>query len=69
MGIFIRNNLPNNLDPQEKTQGWRLLWDGKSGKGWRSAAAQKFPDDPDVDPGKRAVIQTLSLLLPLDNFL
>jgi hypothetical protein len=43
MGIFIRNNLPNNLDPQEKAQGWRLLWDGKSGKGWRSAAAQKFP--------------------------
>ena len=43
MGIFIRNNLPDNLDPQEKAQGWRLLWDGKSGKGWRSADAAGFP--------------------------
>jgi hypothetical protein len=43
MGIFIRNNLPNNLDPQEKAQGWRLLWDGRSAKGWRSATAPKFP--------------------------
>ncbi len=43
MGIFIRNNLPNNLDAQEKAQGWRLLWDGKSAKGWRSASADAFP--------------------------
>jgi hypothetical protein len=43
MGIFIRNNLPNNLDPEEKAQGWRLLWDGKSTKGWRSATGDAFP--------------------------
>jgi hypothetical protein len=40
MGIFIRNNVPNNLDPEEKAQGWRLLWDGKTAKGWRSAPAK-----------------------------
>ena len=43
MGIFIRNNIPNNLDPDEKAQGWRMLWDGKSAKGWRSAAGKAFP--------------------------
>jgi len=43
MGIFIRNNLPNNLHADEKAQGWRLLWDGKSAKGWRSARSAGFP--------------------------
>jgi len=43
MGVMIRNNLPNNLDPEERAQGWRLLWDGKTGKGWRSAKGGAFP--------------------------
>jgi hypothetical protein len=43
MGIFIRNNLPNNLHAEEKAQGWRLLWDGKTAKGWRSAKSSGFP--------------------------
>ena len=43
MGIFIRNNLPNNLHDDEKAQGWRLLWDGKTAAGWRSARSEGFP--------------------------
>jgi hypothetical protein len=43
MGIFIRNNLPNNLHAEEKAQGWRLLWDGKTARGWRSARSAGFP--------------------------
>ncbi len=43
MGILIRNNLPNNLDAEEKAQGWRLLWDGKTTRGWRSADGAAFP--------------------------
>ena len=43
MGIFIRNNLPNNLHAEEKAQGWRLLWDGKTARGWRSAKGAGFP--------------------------
>ena len=43
MGILIRNNLPNNLDAEEKSQGWRLLWDGRSAKGWHSAKGDAFP--------------------------
>jgi hypothetical protein len=45
MGILILNNLPNNLDAEEKAQGWRLLWDGRTGKGWRSARQAGFPAD------------------------
>jgi hypothetical protein len=43
MGIFIRNNLPNDLDPEEKAQGWRLLWDGRSPRGWHAASGAAFP--------------------------
>jgi hypothetical protein len=43
MGIFIRNHVPNDLDAEEKAQGWRLLWDGKTATGWRSARGSGFP--------------------------
>ena len=43
MGIFIRNNIPNNLAADEQAQGWRLLWDGKTGKGWHNFGSAGFP--------------------------
>ena len=33
----------NALTAQEKADGWKLLWDGKSGDGWRSAKSDNFP--------------------------
>jgi len=33
----------NTLTEAEKSAGWVLLWDGKSGEGWRSAKSEKFP--------------------------
>jgi hypothetical protein len=33
----------NKLTPSEKSAGWRLLWDGKSSDGWRSAKSESFP--------------------------
>lgn len=33
----------NTLTPQEQAAGWKLLWDGKTSDGWRSAKAENFP--------------------------
>lgn len=42
--IYIRNLIPNHLSEQEKALGWKMLWDGKSKKGWRGAHMDHFPD-------------------------
>ncbi len=34
---------PNALTDAEKVAGWRLLWDGKTTDGWRSARSEAFP--------------------------
>lgn len=41
--IFIRNFVPNTLTGAERVQGWRMLWDGRTPQGWRSAKGQDFP--------------------------
>jgi hypothetical protein len=41
--IFIRNLVPNTLTDAERIQGWRLLWDGQTARGWRGVKAPAFP--------------------------
>ena len=41
--VYVVNLLPNQLNTYEKNNGWRLLFDGKTNKGWRSAKASAFP--------------------------
>ena len=36
--------LVNQITDWEKRQGWRLLWDGKTTKGWRGAKTDHFPE-------------------------
>ncbi len=35
---------PNSLTSHEQVAGWRLLWDGKTTDGWRSAKGDYFPN-------------------------
>jgi hypothetical protein len=39
----VVNLLPNNLSNAEKQQGFKLLFDGKTTNGWKSANAESFP--------------------------
>ncbi|MBL9216584.1 MAG: DUF1080 domain-containing protein [Opitutaceae bacterium] len=42
-GIFIRNTGVNTVSPEEQARGWRLLWDGRTARGWRGADGRPFP--------------------------
>jgi len=43
-GIYVVNKTPNSLNTYEKQNGWRLLFDGKSSKGWVGAYKKTFPE-------------------------
>lgn len=43
-GAPQKNCIPNTLSEQEKADGWKLLWDGKTPTGWRGAKSTSFPE-------------------------
>lgn len=42
-GVYVADLVPNSLTDYEKKDGWKLLFDGKSSAGWRSANGTAFP--------------------------
>jgi len=43
--IFVVSTVKNELTPEEKSQGWKLLFDGASSSGWESARKEAFPKE------------------------
>jgi Domain of Unknown Function (DUF1080) len=42
--MFVVNLIPNTLTKYEMKNGWRLLFDGSTAKGWKSARGADFPE-------------------------
>ncbi|MBL7740087.1 MAG: DUF1080 domain-containing protein [Chitinophagaceae bacterium] len=42
--VYVANLVPNSLTAYEKRNGWRLLFDGNTSKGWKSAKGNSFPE-------------------------
>ena len=40
---LIFKNIDNYLSENQKSKGWRFLWDGKTTNGWRGAKLNNFP--------------------------
>ncbi len=38
------NQIANTISEREAADGWKLLWDGESSKGWRGAKLDGFPE-------------------------
>jgi len=50
---------PNTLTAAETQQGWKLLWDGKTTSGWRSAKGAEFPKQGwEIRDGVLSVLET-----------
>lgn len=51
--------VPNTLSEAERAAGWRLLWDGRTSWGWRSAKGKEFPKQGwQIEDGELSVVET-----------
>lgn len=52
-------NTKNKLTADEEKNGWKLLWDGKTSKGWRGAKLDAFPKEGwKIEDGELSVLSS-----------
>jgi len=52
-------NTKNNLTQAEAASGWKLLWDGKTTKGWKGAKLETFPEQGwQIEDGMLTVMES-----------
>lgn len=57
--IYVVNMIPNHLSAAEKANGYGLLWDGKTTKGWLGAYKKSFPEKGwEIKDGELSVIRS-----------
>src|SRR5690606_3139173 len=57
--VIEMSYLVNQITPNEQRKGWRLLWDGKTTTGWRSARSENFPKSGwDIKDGELTILAT-----------
>lgn len=55
--MYVMNLIPNSLTKYEMSNGWRLLFDGSTAKGWRSARVNSFPEKGwEIENGEISVL-------------
>jgi hypothetical protein len=57
--VYVYNAIPNNLSAFEKSNGWKLLFDGETTNGWKGAYKNTFPEKGwQVDHGVLKVLSS-----------
>ena len=59
---------PNMLTPKEKREGWQLLFDGKSTRGWRGFRMDSMPSGWQVIDGELTRIAEAGDIITTDQF-
>jgi hypothetical protein len=64
----MKESPPNTLTEQEKTDGWRLLFDGQSTKGWRGYRKDEAPAGWQARDGALTRVEKAGDLITTDTF-